>query len=203
VLTATDTGRFLAARDNYIKMHNYITILPLIATVLIAIASLSCCRASATDSQQHNSDFSSALILSSNSSDSRRKVAYLVTKSNSRPSIFPSPIINSKTGKSNDLCDLSLKDITELWGSPHSEKSGEYRFEFPGFAGKWATFQIDLKFESDRCYCYRVTGPGISYSQWIGTDELPKLSSRWTSLPPWVGCIDGPFNTSRCGIDIP
>jgi hypothetical protein len=177
----------------------------MIISMLIMFVYVSRTLASEQNNQESIAHYHTALILSDNSSDSRKKLAYLVTDATGKPSIYPSPIRNSKTGKDNDLCGLSINEITQLWGSVKSEEKGSCHFEFAGgYTAKWSTFKVDLKFDrDDRCDSFKVVGPGITNSDWLPTKEVQKLSSRWTGLPPWVGCVEMPFDVSRCGIDIP
>jgi hypothetical protein len=168
------------------------------ALVILGIIAISQCGdAHAAEDNKHL-----ALVLSDNASDSRKKLAYIVVDAQGLPSIYPSPLKDSKTGKQNELADLSLDQIRNLWGGVHSEEQGVYSCDFVGYPGHWATFKIDLRFESDRCQMFRVHGPGITNEGWISTKTL-KYASNGVALPPWIGCVEGPFDTSRCGSDIP
>lgn len=143
------------------------------------------------------------LILSDNSSDSRKKLAYLAVDAQGIPSIYPSPIEDATTGKPNGLNSLSREALLALWkDAPNSARSGVYSFDFQGYPGHWATFKVDLKFDGDRCQKYRVRGPGIPHKNWISTAIL-KFEPNGVALPPWIGCADGPFDRNRCGVDLP
>jgi len=149
--------------------------------------------------------------LFNNTTDSRRRLAYLVIDDRGRALIYPSPITNPRTCKNNDLWTMSLTDIQQLWGQG-LQLGDIYEFEFVGYqSGVWGHFKVALKTKNGTCLCFRVLGPGLTNEDWLLAMSIPSVSAVESAkdasgklrLPPWIGCLEAPYDASRCGYDPP
>lgn len=139
------------------------------------------------------------------------KHAYLLLNNTGRPAIYPSPR-KKKNGECNALSTMTLDEAHSLWGVV-SVEPGIYSAQFRVWncAGKWEEVRLDLTFADDHCSRFRVIAPMVLISEWLRADQIPDnlLSTKSLSSPPdkpyltlpvEVRCVEGPRDTSQCGL---
>lgn len=140
--------------------------------------------------------------LVNNSTDARVLYGDLCVDSEGKPAVFFTKKNAEK--KSKRLREITEKDLGDVPCFSHID-TDVWRGTFVGWTEqKWTPYSVDLEFKDGSCIAFRATGLGITFTQWIEAEKVPK-TMYWANpryeleLPIEFGRVEGPRDVSHGG----
>jgi hypothetical protein len=148
------------------------------------------------------SDFNFACVLVDDPSSFDRNKAFLAIDKSGRPAVYP---LFEREHSCIMLSRHSLTDILAHW-VPAKVEHDVYSFAFSYWKnGTWKPAQVDLRFRKNYCSQFRVLSDDIKVRSWLPAGAIPMEVDRPSNngtlkLPLFIGLVEGPRDTSDCGI---